>query len=163
MEEKNNDFLEEKISKLDDKIKPLIYNELMKTYNDQKYDKMKQYIYDLFLNKLDDIDNIVKLIDSLSEGDKKEFLKELMKKCEFTKEEFYSNSENKKIKLLCYLNERGKLDIKLNVKIENILDDIRNDLETETGSILKKKLEEFLNLKNNNETKSESKIEEEKK
>ena len=51
LEEKNNDFLEEKISKLDDKIKPLIYNELMKTYNDQKYDKMKQYIYDLFLTK----------------------------------------------------------------------------------------------------------------
>jgi hypothetical protein len=68
---------------------------------------MKQYIYDLFLTKLDDIDNIIKLIDSLSEGDKKEFLKELMKKCEFSKDEFYSNSENKKIKLLCYLNERS--------------------------------------------------------
>ena len=58
-----------------------------------------------------------------------------MKKCEFTKEEFYSNSKNKKINLLCYLNEKGKLEINYNNKIEDALDDIRNDLET--GSILK--------------------------
>ena len=58
-----------------------------------------------------------------------------MKKCEFTKEEFYSNSKNKKIKLLCYLNEKGKLEINYNNKIEDALDDIRNVLET--GSILK--------------------------
>ena len=95
MEEINNDFLDEKIDKLNDKIKSLIYNELMKTYNDKKYEKMKQYIYDIFLNKLKDIDNIIKLIDSLSKEDKKDFLVELMKKCEFTKDEFYSNSENK--------------------------------------------------------------------
>ena len=56
---------------------------------------MKQNIFQIFLNKLDDNDNIIKLIDSLSGGDKNEFLIELMKKCEFTKEEFYSNSENK--------------------------------------------------------------------
>jgi len=95
LEEINNDFLDEKIDKLNDKIKSLIYNELMKTYNDKKYEKMKQYIYDIFLNKLKDIDNIIKLIDSLSKEDKKDFLVELMKKCEFTKDEFYSNSENK--------------------------------------------------------------------
>ena len=44
-----------------------------------------------------------------------------MKKCEFTKEEFYSNSENKKIKLLYYFNEKGKLEIGYNYKIENTL------------------------------------------
>ena len=147
LEEDNNDFLKDKISKLDDKIKPLIYNELMKTYNDKKYEKMKQYIYDIFLNKLEDVDNIINLIESLSNDDQKQFLIELMKKCEFEKEEFYSNTENKKIKLLCYLNDKGKLDIKYNDKIEILLDDIRNDLESETGSITKKKLEEFLNLK----------------
>jgi len=27
-------------------------------YSNKKYEKMKQYIYDIFLNKLDDIDNI---------------------------------------------------------------------------------------------------------
>ena len=116
LEEDNNSFLEEKIGKLDDKIKSLIYNELMKTYNDKKYEKMKKYIYEIFLNKLDDIDNIIKLIDSLSYEDQKDFLVELMKKCEFTKEEFYSNSKNEKIYLLCYLNEKGKLKINYNVK-----------------------------------------------
>ena len=146
LEEGNNSFLDEKIGKLDDKIKLLIYNKLLITYNDKKYEKMKQYIYDIFLNKLDDIDNITKLIDSLSNEAKKEFLDELMKKCEFTKEEFYSNSKNKKINLLCYLNEKGKLENNYNNKIVDVLDDIRNDLE---GSILKRKLEEFLNLKKN--------------
>jgi len=145
LEEGNNDFLEEKIGKLDDKIKLLICNELLKYYifhNDKKYEKMKEYIYDIFLNKLDDNDNIIKLIDSLSNEDGKDFLVQLIKKCEFTKEEFYSNFENKKIKLLCCLNEKGKLKIEYNDKIVIILDDIRNNLET--GSILKKQLEEFL-------------------
>ena len=32
-------------NKLDDKIRKLIYNELMRTYNDKKYHKMKEYIF----------------------------------------------------------------------------------------------------------------------
>ena len=143
----NNNFLDERIRQLDYKIKSLIYNELIKTYNDKKYDKMKQYLYDIFINKLDDIDNIIKLIDSLKDEDKKEFLKNIMNKCEFTKEEFYSNFENKKIKFLCNLNEKGKLDIRYNEyndKIEITLEEIRNDLNK--GFILKKTLEKFLNL-----------------
>ena len=151
LEEDNIIFLDEKISKLDDKIKSLIYKELIDTYNDKKYEKMKQYIYDIFLNKLDDIDNIIKLIESLKDEDRKEFIEELMKKCEFSKEEFYSISENKKIKLLCNLNEKGKLEIGYNYKIENTLDDIRNDLKIEKSSINKKKLEQFLSLNNEEE------------
>jgi hypothetical protein len=116
LDENDTSFLEEKISKLEEKIKLLIYNELIKTYNGKEYEKMKNCIYDIFLNKLDDIDNIIKLIDSLSYEDQKDFLVELMKKCEFTKEEFYSNSKNEKIYLLCYLNEKGKLKINYNVK-----------------------------------------------
>ncbi len=72
----------------------------MKTDNGKDFEKMKEYIYNIFLNKLDDIDNIIKLIDSLSIEDKKKFLEELMKKCEFTKEEFYLNYENKKNKII---------------------------------------------------------------
>ena len=151
LEEDNIIFLDEKISKLDDKIKSLIYKELIETYNDKKYEKMKQYIYDIFLNKLNDIDNIIKFMDNLKDERKKEFLEKLMKKCEFTKEEFYSNSENKKIKLLYYLNEKGKLEIGYNYKIENTLDDIRNDLKIEKSSINKKKLEQFLSLNNEEE------------
>ena len=64
----------------------------MKIYNNKKYEKNKRYIYDLFLNKLDDINNIIKLIHSLYRGDKKELLKELKKKYKFKKKEFYSNS-----------------------------------------------------------------------
>jgi hypothetical protein len=102
LDENDTSFLEDKISKLEEKIKSLIYNELIKTYNGKEYEKMKNCIYDIFLNKLDNIHNIIKLIYSLSENDKKIFLDKLMKRCELTKEEFYSNSENKKIKLLCY-------------------------------------------------------------
>ena len=147
LEEDNIIFLDEKISKLDDKIKSLIYKELIETYNDKKYEKMKQYIYDIFLNKLDDIDNIIKFMDNLKDEHKKEFLEKLMKKCEFTKEEFYSNSENKKIKLLYYLNEKGKLEIEYNYKIENTLDDIRNDLKIEKSSINKKKIRTIFRFK----------------
>ena len=92
LDEKDTSFLEDKISKLEEKIKSLIYNELIKTYNGKEYEKMKNYIYDIFLNKQEDIDNIIKLIDNLSKDDNKIFLYKLMKKCEFTKEEFYSNN-----------------------------------------------------------------------
>lgn len=36
LEEGDNSFLDEKICKLDDKIKSLLYKELMKTYNSKK-------------------------------------------------------------------------------------------------------------------------------
>ena len=73
LNENDTSFLEEKINKLEEKIKLLIYNELIKTYNGKEYEKMNNCIYDIFLNKLDDIDNIIKLIDILSEDDKKFF------------------------------------------------------------------------------------------
>ena len=114
--EKNFTFLDQKINKLD-KINSLIYNELIKEYNEKEFDnmkdydekefeKMKEYIYEKFLNKLDDRENIIILLNSLTTNDKNKFLEELMKKCKFIKEEFYSNYENKRIKLLCFLNEK---------------------------------------------------------
>ena len=150
LDENNTNFLEEKISKLEEKIKLLIYIEILKTCYGKEYKQMRNYIYDIFLNKLDDIDNIIKLINSLYEDDKKNFLEKLLKKCEFTKEEFYSISENKKMKLLCSLNETGRLNIlgynnKYIEKLMNLLDDIRDELEN--GSIYRKLLETFLNLK----------------
>ena len=101
MDVKNCNLIEEKISKLDNQIKSLIYNE--KHIMVKILKKERIYMYNIFLNKLDDIDNMIKLIDNLSIEDKKKFLEELIKKCEFKKEEFYSNFENKKIKLLCDL------------------------------------------------------------
>ena len=147
--EKNIEFLEDRISQLNKDIKSLIYNELMKTYKGKEYDVMKEYIYKLFLKKLDDIENIIKLIDSLNPEDKKKFLEELVKKCKFKREQFYSNNENKNIKLLYDLNEKGKLDKKCCKEIIGVLDDIYKDLE---GNLFtKKELEEFLGKDENSE------------
>ena len=173
--DKNFIFLEEKINKLD-KINSLIYNELIKEYNENEFDKikeysekdfekMKEYIYEQFLTKLDDINNIEALLKSLKPNDKKKFLEELMKKCQFSKDEFYSNYENKKIKLLCFLTEKGFLMKPNNEETEeneekdekeerenyynkliDILDEIKADLEE--GKINKYQLEEFLKNKN---------------
>jgi len=144
--DKKTDFLKQKIDKLDKTISPLIYNELMRTCQGEEYKNMKEFIYETYLNKMDNIDNIISLIDSLSKEDKKNFLRELMKKCKFTSEEFYSNNNNTKIILLCELHEKGKLKItdedNFYGDIEDILGKIRKDMD---GDINKQKLEEFLN------------------
>ena len=65
---------------------------------------MKAFIYEKYLKKLYDIENIISLIDILSKEDKIEFLGKLMKKCSFTKDEFFSNYKNPRI-VLNYLKE----------------------------------------------------------
>ena len=151
--EKNCDFLDQKISNLDNRIKSLIYTELMKTYKGKDYEIMKDNIFQLFLKKLDKVENIIQLIDSLTNTeDKTKFLKKLIKECIFKKEDFYSNNENKRINLLCNLNEKGKLDsdyCKECKELIYILDDIYKDLES--NSFTKNTLEEFLGGEENNE------------
>jgi len=148
LDEQDTGYLEDKISKLDDKIKKKIYYKLIRTYNTKDYEKMKNYIFSIFLKNKEDTNSIITLIDNLSEDDKKDFTNELMKECIFTKKEYYSNNENKKINLLCCLNETGKIKIigqdnkHANI-MTNILDEIKKDLEG--GYISKKVLEEFLN------------------
>ena len=134
------------LKKLDKKISPLVYNELMRNCQDDKYKLMKNFIYKKFASDLNNIDNIIKLIESLNPNNRNTFLKELMKECKFSKDEFYSNNANQKIILLCELFEKGKINIldKENigfVDIEDILDKIAKDLD---GEITKQKLEEFL-------------------
>ena len=103
------DFISGKIDKLDQKITPRIYNELMKYCDDNKYKPMKEYIFSKFLDKLDDIQRIIDLIDNLKiEKDKISFLEQLIEKYLFNKEEFYSNKENIRIQLLCELYEKKK-------------------------------------------------------
>ena len=51
LEEKNNNFLDEKIGKLDDKVKNLIYNQLLRASYDKNHQKMKEYIFEMFLGK----------------------------------------------------------------------------------------------------------------
>ena len=63
----------------------------------------------------------------------------------------------KKIKLLCDLNEKGKLKISEQdnyyYKLENTLDEIKKDLEE--GLISKNKLEQFLKINKNNDKKDD--------
>ena len=143
--EKNCDFIENKINKLDRKISSLIYYELIRRCKGDKYKKMKEYIYKKFLDKLGNIGDIMGLIDNLDDEDKKVFMEELMKKCQFTEEEYFSKNENEKIVLLCELNDKRKLDIIYKeyyfLGIIETLDKIYKKLG---GEILLKKLEEFL-------------------
>ena len=76
-QENNIIFLQENIKKL--KICPLIYNQLMIICKDNKYKPMKTFIYEQFLNNIQNIDSIIALIDSLGKEDKKNFLSDLMK------------------------------------------------------------------------------------
>ena len=159
VEENNINFLEEQIKNLNDKLQSLIYFELIKKCNDEKYEKMRDYIFEIFLKKIKETDKIIELIKILNDKDREKFLEKLMKVCEFEKNEYYSNSENDKIKLLCYLNDQEKPIINESNcgKLQIILDDIRADLEE--NLISKKQLEEFLNIKNENLKYVEDKIE----
>ena len=112
------------------------------------------------MNNQKDIDNILNLIDCLECKNKKrdtmndknetiinEFLKILIEKNLFTKDEFFSGNKNIKILLFYKLYEKGKLkknEEEYYEKIAHLLDAILKDIE---GNIKKSKLEEF--LKNN--------------
>ena len=139
-QENNIDFLKDNINKL--RIRYSIYNELIKLCNEDKYKVMKDFIFRQYLNNIKNIDSIISLIDSLGKNDKLNFLKELMKKCKFTKDEFYRPEENNKINLLCAL--KNKLE-KISPEIETTLNEIFEDLDHQ--EINKKKLEEFFENK----------------
>ena len=107
--ENNTSFLEEEISTLVENIKSLIYIELITNYKDNKYEKQKNCIYDIYLEKIDTKegrDNVIKLVKNLKDDDKKSFIYEkLLDKCKFDVDEFFSNQENYKIETLCLLNK----------------------------------------------------------
>ena len=148
-DENNTYFLEDQIKKLNDKLKSLIYFELIKKCDDEKYEAMKGYIFEIFLKNIKENDKIIKLIKILNDKDREKFLEKLMKVCEFEKNEYYSNYENDKIKLLCKLNDIDNPIINENNcgRLQIILDEIKSDLEE--NLITKKQLEEFLNIKEN--------------
>ena len=105
---KDNRFLDKEINALDDNIKSLIYIELITSYNEQKYESQKNKIYEIYLDKMDTKkgrEDIIQLVKKLNSNDRKYFIYEkLLEKCQFTKEEFFSNQENDKIQTLCLLN-----------------------------------------------------------
>ena len=215
-DKKQFEFIEKRIKKLDKKIIPLIFIEIMKiciNYEDKKekeedneksgeksldeedkenskeqisdeddndidFKELEKYIFKQFVNKLEkdeDITNIISLIECLEGKNTKvnenneqnenndknenngqnenknkrlnEFLKELITKHLFKKDDFFSKKKNLKIDLLCKLNEKGiikKNDEPYYDNIVNLVQEIRKDLE---GEIQKKKLDEFLKNK----------------
>ena len=155
-DKKKLDFVENKIKRLDKEIIALVYIEIIRqcikleeeinsmgekeeVNKEFNFIELKNFIFDKFANKLDDmndIENIIKLINCL-EGDKdnedkdkckikneniilekeenkngtiiNDFFKKLMKKNLFTKEEYFSGKQNLKITLLYKLYEHGKI------------------------------------------------------
>jgi hypothetical protein len=85
---KRYDFLEQKINKLDIKISFLICNKLIRRCEGDEYKLIKEYIYKKHLNKLDNIDYIIKLIDSLDQTDIIIFFRGLMKKISIYKSSY---------------------------------------------------------------------------
>ena len=154
--EKNNRFLNDEIEQLKDKIKLLIYIELITTYNKEEYNALKNRIYDLYLDKIqtkEGRENMIKLVQKLDDDDEKSYFiyEKLLEKCNFTKEEFFSNHENYKIKTLCLLikelNKWNKSE-KVNKYSENFLYTLNNIIhDLDIGIITKKELEKFLNIK----------------
>ena len=153
--EKNNSFINDKIKKLNDKIKSLIYIELITKYKGEEYQELKNYIYDIYLNNIErkkGRDDVIKLVKKLSVDEKKFFMYEkLLKKCEFTKEEFFSNHENYKIKTLCALKK--ELEEELN-------EDEKKGNNTKKEDIAKKedntRKEKYLDLNSLSENENES-------
>ena len=145
LQEKNTDFLEKKIDKLDNNIKFLVYIEIIKRCQKDEYKQIKDFIFKKFLSNKSKIENLISFIDYLLKEDKIKFYNELLKFCLFTTKEFYSNYENPKITILIKLYEKGRLNLTLEDinfwDLEELLKDIKNEID---GDIKKKTLEAFL-------------------
>ena len=164
--------MKDKIDKLDNKIKSLIYNELIKINKGEEFNDMKQFIFNYFIKERD-ADNIIKVIDNLANySDKKKFLKDFIEKCKFTKKEFFSNHEKKKIKLLSDLNEKlnakksdenedGSQNKKLKLTKEDLGEKLENKKKEEKEE--KKKEEKQKEEKQKEEKQKEEKLREEEK
>ena len=64
-------------------------------------------------------EDILKLVQKLKDNDKKYFIYEkLLEKCQFTKEDFFSNQQNDKIQILFLLNEELNNICKISKKDE---------------------------------------------
>ena len=169
--EDKKEFINSKINKLDETIKPLIFIEILKICIDDKekeklyleknidLNDLKQFIFKQFSEKVKtktDIDNILKLIEciqGLSEGTlRKEILDEflnnlLTEKNLFKRDEFFSNKEDQKIALLWALYEKEILEDNSEEyydKISKLMKTIYDTLDK--LKIKKRKLDEFLNI-----------------
>ena len=137
----------------------------IKEEEDIDYSEMRNFIFENISKKLgneNEIDNFINIIDFSEGKDKKrediindknekdrekkinEFVKQLIENNLFTKDEFFSGSQNIKISLIYKLYEKGKIQKKEEEyyeKLIQLLVEIKKDIE---GNIKKSKLEEFL-------------------
>ena len=142
--ERSFKFIEEHIKKLDKKIVNLIYNELIMTeYNLEKGENFKILIFQDYFKDSDSL-NIINLIQTTQQRDKGKYIRKLKNLCNFSKEEFFSNKENKNIELFCEIINGLQKDGEYNTYFEELnIDKIYQDLE---GDIEKQKLEHFLSF-----------------
>ena len=149
-ENKGDDFIffENRIKKLNLKIKSLIFFEILKLDNEDNIFELEKYIFNELkneLNKESDINYFLKIIDSLKNNEKNIVLQKLIKLIDnnlFTVEQFFSKNKNLIISLLYRLNENGILRRFNNFfsNLESLLDRVRRDLD---GNIKKRTLDEF--------------------
>ena len=133
------DVFSKKVTKDEDiqNIKKLIDCLQMKTKKSEKEGEEKP--------KNENIKELEKL-EKESENNINEFLEKLIKNNLFTKEEFFSDTNNFKIDLMFELYNKGiikKNNENYYTKIEDLLKNIKKDID---GNIRKKKLEYFLNI-----------------
>ena len=139
---------------------------MINKYNNEDYKEQKEHIYDIYLNNIktkEGRDNLIKFMKKVSRYEQIKLIEEkLLKKCIFTKEEFYSDKENYKIKTLWELikefeNDEKFLDLlyqaeKGNESAENLINIIDSLIMDLNRSIISKKvLENFLNIKKDEE------------
>lgn len=80
----------------------------MRISKDDKYKKMKKFIYKKFLNNIKNINSIIELIDILEKADKETFLKELMKIANLQKKNFIQPKKIIKQTYYAHFMKRGK-------------------------------------------------------
>ena len=169
--DKKLEFTKDVIKKSDEKLKPLIMTEIIeicvnKKFQNQLYldadisdiNNIKDFIFEQFSSKvktyvdIKNIINLIKCIEKTAEENQKseiinQVLNKLIEKNLFTKEEFFKNKPNPKIKLLYELNKEGiiqKNDEDYYDKIQKLIISINSDIND--LNIKKKELTDFLKI-----------------
>ena len=163
------------IDKLSKNIKASIYIEIIKIINNKElrkntfleteiedindnkeencyYKKLKEFIINKFIIKVDNIIHLDKFINIIinlqnqlsNTQEKEEFFEKLLSENSFTKEEFFSSKKSNKIELFYNLYEKGIIKND-NSEYSELLFKLLNEIEKSLGGIIQKKeLNEFL-------------------
>ena len=149
LNQKNLNFLSQKIDKLDKKIKALIYIRLIKFCVDEDHTNMKNHITDIYINniKYENLDELILFIKNLDQNDFKQLMEQLKKNYIIKENDFYSNKKNINIELLykLYKNDLFKEENNYYEKSLEALKTIKNQVDE--NLILTKQLFDLFNDK----------------